>query len=332
MASGVMETQGWQTGLDTLVQGRVKEAVSQLRAFVQRAPESFEGHYFLGTALNQAGRYGEAVAALQNAVSLNPKHGQACYQLGLALHGLQEPELARQQFEKAVQLDPTHEPSRAALAHLNEVVPASPVSSSTVLADSPGALQVAALDGVEAARPGGSTLLDGMAGATPHALAPTTPVMPSPLAMPLMELREAQPPKLGRAFLFGLTAALMGALLWDMGCISIHEHVDGIAVALGAFVGWAVAEGADTEGRSAIGVQLIAIFLTAVSFCVGEACILMGYTIVYAAMAGVALNIPATFVLSVTQLPAYFIHAPTSFFYLVCACGLGWLQSSRIWR
>lgn len=127
-----MATGDWQLGLDALVQGRVQEAIGQLRAFAQQSPESFEGHYFLGTALNQAGRYREAMDSLQRAASLKPRHAQAHYQLGVAYNGAQEPDLAIKQFQTAAQLEPDHEPSQAALTQLRQAASVNAAAPVTV--------------------------------------------------------------------------------------------------------------------------------------------------------------------------------------------------------
>jgi len=89
-------------------QGRLDEAIVELRAAVRAAPQFALAHNNLGNALAHKGQIDEAAAAFQEALRLDPNIAAAHYNLGNILAASGKLEEATAHFLESVRLDPSN--------------------------------------------------------------------------------------------------------------------------------------------------------------------------------------------------------------------------------
>ena len=85
-------------------QGRIPEAVAEMREAVRIRPDSFENHYRLGNVLYLAGRYREAVEVYRAATELQPRRPDVFTNLGAAYHMLGDIDQALGNYQHAISL------------------------------------------------------------------------------------------------------------------------------------------------------------------------------------------------------------------------------------
>jgi Flp pilus assembly protein TadD len=103
-------------GGSLLVQGRVDEAIPQLREALRIDPAHAEAHSNLGVALARRGQTAEAIEHYRESLRLDPRQMQAYSNLGNALLSQGRTSEAIAQFETALSLDPTDPQARTNLA------------------------------------------------------------------------------------------------------------------------------------------------------------------------------------------------------------------------
>jgi protein O-GlcNAc transferase len=94
-----------------------EKSVTKFQQFVILEPNSFLGHYNLGTALKELKRYAEALQSLDLALQLNPAYTEAYLNQGAAYHELKFYDDALVSNARAIQLKPDY-----AEAYLNRGV------------------------------------------------------------------------------------------------------------------------------------------------------------------------------------------------------------------
>ncbi|MBM3820059.1 MAG: tetratricopeptide repeat protein [Acidimicrobiia bacterium] len=108
-------------GFELYEQGRLEEAVEELRRFVREVPgDPFvaQARNMTGEALMTLGRYAEAVAEYESITAAQPQRGAAWSNLGMALARTGNPWRALAAVQRAVELEPGNGTSRANLAAL----------------------------------------------------------------------------------------------------------------------------------------------------------------------------------------------------------------------
>ena len=85
-------------------QGRIEEAVAEMREAVRIRPDSFENHYRLGNVFYLAGRYREAAEAFRAATEIQPRRADAFTNLGAAYSMLGDVEQALGNYQHAISL------------------------------------------------------------------------------------------------------------------------------------------------------------------------------------------------------------------------------------
>ncbi len=88
------------------VEGRVDEAIAQVREALRADPEIVEAHVLVGNFQSKAGRLEEAVRAYRQALLLDPEHQGAVFSLALAYKKMGRLDEALAGFGRAQQLDP----------------------------------------------------------------------------------------------------------------------------------------------------------------------------------------------------------------------------------
>ena len=99
-------------------QGRLIEAIADLRAALADAPDDFAARNALGLQLARTARAREGLAELDRAIALNPGFAPAHRNRGWTLEALGEPPAARAAYERALELEPGDAKALAALAWL----------------------------------------------------------------------------------------------------------------------------------------------------------------------------------------------------------------------
>jgi protein O-mannosyl-transferase len=99
---------GALTGLGTLLlrQGKVDEAVAQLRQAVARFPDNSLAQLNLGAALSRQGQFDEARQHLQRAIEINPRQSTGHVAMAHLLIRQNKFDDAREELERAVAIDP----------------------------------------------------------------------------------------------------------------------------------------------------------------------------------------------------------------------------------
>jgi Flp pilus assembly protein TadD len=106
-----------------LGEGRLAEAVSELRTAVRLEPRAFRGHYNLGVALARQGDHAGAIASYRAALALQPDDAGVHYGLAFSLEATGATEAARAQYRAVVRLKPRYLDAAARLARLERTGP-----------------------------------------------------------------------------------------------------------------------------------------------------------------------------------------------------------------
>ena len=87
-------------------QGRIDEAITRYREFIQSDPADPIGYHQLGAALMQTGRFEEAIPPLQHTIELHPNNPKAHNNLGVALMQIGRSDDAVKTLQQAIELQP----------------------------------------------------------------------------------------------------------------------------------------------------------------------------------------------------------------------------------
>lgn len=93
-------------GYALLQQGRIDDAIVQLRAALAISPDLPEAHNNLGVALGQQGRLAEALEHLRRAIAADPRYAEAYNNLGNVYAAMGRTGEAAEQFAIATELEP----------------------------------------------------------------------------------------------------------------------------------------------------------------------------------------------------------------------------------
>jgi tetratricopeptide (TPR) repeat protein len=94
------------------------QALVHLETAVRLKPDLIEGHYNLGTALQELGRLDEAMAQYRKAIALSPRHARAYCNLGNVLRQLGRLEEAERSYAEAIRLEPDLALARSGLGRV----------------------------------------------------------------------------------------------------------------------------------------------------------------------------------------------------------------------
>jgi Flp pilus assembly protein TadD len=106
-------------GYELYEQGRLEEAVEELRRFAREVPSdpfAMQARAMTGDVLMRLGRYDEAIAELEAVTSAQPAFGAAWSNLGMALARTGNPQRALPALQRAVDVEPANATSRTNLA------------------------------------------------------------------------------------------------------------------------------------------------------------------------------------------------------------------------
>jgi len=112
-------------GLRLFQLGDYQEAALHFSNMAHQNPDDGRAIGYLGMSQIKLGMVQQGITALQEAARLQPQDALTQYNLGIALIQTQQNQAARISLERALALDPGHSQARAAIAHLDEVDPAS---------------------------------------------------------------------------------------------------------------------------------------------------------------------------------------------------------------
>lgn len=87
-------------------QGRLDEAILEIREVLRINPRDADGYYNLGNFLARTGRLEEAVDRFNEALRIQPDYAMASYDLGVVLAGQGRLDEAIDQFQRALKSDP----------------------------------------------------------------------------------------------------------------------------------------------------------------------------------------------------------------------------------
>ena len=90
-------------------QGRLDEAIAELRRSVESNPKYYRGHYELASTLDRAGRYEEATREYEVALPEYKQNGEYHYRIGLAYMKLRESAKAKEHLLRCQELSPGSE-------------------------------------------------------------------------------------------------------------------------------------------------------------------------------------------------------------------------------
>ena len=94
-----------QKAVTLIGEGLFKEAIEELRSFLQHNPESIEGWYNLGYALTENEEYEEAVKAYDEALAIDNFIFDIWFNKGAALYALRDFEKAKDCYEEALDIN-----------------------------------------------------------------------------------------------------------------------------------------------------------------------------------------------------------------------------------
>jgi len=94
-----------QKAVTLIGEGFFKEAIEELRSFLQNNPESIEGWYNLGYALTENEEYEEAVKAYDEALAIDNFIFAIWFNKGAALYALKDFEKAKDCYEEALDIN-----------------------------------------------------------------------------------------------------------------------------------------------------------------------------------------------------------------------------------
>ena len=98
--------------------GQFAAAEKALREAIRRAPDSVQGHFYLGVVLTEQKHLAAAIAYFRKAAELKPDHALAWYNLGFCRKQLGERDGACEAFEKAIACKPQFAEARINLGEL----------------------------------------------------------------------------------------------------------------------------------------------------------------------------------------------------------------------
>jgi len=95
-----------ESGQAYLEAGEYAEAVRDLEAAVDEAPDNSDAHFLLGQAYNQSGQLSKAADEFRRVLELDPESAAAHHNLGVTFYQLEDLSSALDKFETALELDP----------------------------------------------------------------------------------------------------------------------------------------------------------------------------------------------------------------------------------
>ncbi len=107
-----------EEGLAALQRGDFQTAAVYLETTIQKDPDDFQAHLYLGGVYHHLERYANAVRVLTAATTLQPTSAQARLNLGIAQEQNGELEAARASFQQALRLLPDYPQALEALQRL----------------------------------------------------------------------------------------------------------------------------------------------------------------------------------------------------------------------
>jgi len=108
----------WRRGWELLKSGEAEAACRVLQEAATANPESFEAHFYLGTAEAMLGHFAQARASFQRALSLKRDHAPSYFNLGLIFEKEGRLREAMAHYQQALRYSPGHVPARQAVARL----------------------------------------------------------------------------------------------------------------------------------------------------------------------------------------------------------------------
>lgn len=78
---------------------KYEQAVTILKAYVDKKPKDYEGHLYLGMSYRGLNRFDDSIAALEKAVALKSKSSQAHFQLGETCLAMKNYEMAVKEYQ-----------------------------------------------------------------------------------------------------------------------------------------------------------------------------------------------------------------------------------------
>ncbi|MFW9961867.1 MAG: tetratricopeptide repeat protein [Candidatus Thorarchaeota archaeon] len=95
-----------QNAVKLIERGLFKEAIDELRLFLQANPESIEGWYNLGYALTEHEDYDDAIKAYDEALAIDNGIFDVWFNKGTVLYEQRDFEHAKECYEKALEINP----------------------------------------------------------------------------------------------------------------------------------------------------------------------------------------------------------------------------------
>jgi len=95
-----------QKAVSLIEEGLFKDAIEELRSFLQENPESIEGWYNLGYAFTETEEFEEAVKAYDEALAIDNFIFEIWFNKGAALYALRDFEKAKECYEEALEINP----------------------------------------------------------------------------------------------------------------------------------------------------------------------------------------------------------------------------------
>jgi tetratricopeptide (TPR) repeat protein len=89
-----------------LTQGANVELIEQLPPYLEKYPNSYQGHFLLGWAYSRSDRFDEAMAAFEHAIEINPKFDNAYVGQGVVWRERGDLDKAVASYQKALELNP----------------------------------------------------------------------------------------------------------------------------------------------------------------------------------------------------------------------------------
>ncbi|MGY5860285.1 MAG: tetratricopeptide repeat protein [Candidatus Thorarchaeota archaeon] len=96
-----------QKAVTLIGEGLFKEAIEELRSFLENSPESIEAWYNLGYALTETEEFEEAVKAYDEALAIDNFIFEIWFNKGAVLYAMKDFEKARDCYDEALDIDDT---------------------------------------------------------------------------------------------------------------------------------------------------------------------------------------------------------------------------------
>lgn len=113
--------------------GKLDDALSILRAHIQRSPSDGHAHALVGICLAQQGNLEASVKALETAALLNPQDPAVEYNLANALFQVGRNDQAKWRLTRIIEDDPEHQDAKLLLTHIQRLTAAAPAATGPVL-------------------------------------------------------------------------------------------------------------------------------------------------------------------------------------------------------